>query len=367
MSGKVYNGGALDETSPEPTAQKMARQRKPRAPAKPRKPKLTKEEREANILQEELFREQKYHCDFEAYIVVSADTSVVEDATSGSRKRKRQVTINWLKNKAPPDEWVRKMHRNVVRSAVNTRGGVQGSIDWHLLRGERQRATSSTVGRILNMSDEHLVAARRISQSTGVMLEGAGLVLKFQGNALTEHGKNMEPFARRVYMQEHARQPVVEVGFVVHPTLDLFGASPDGICIESGRLVEFKCPKKRYFQVGDAAPLGYWHQCQLQLEVLDCEHLDYFECRHTRRPKGLRTNCVYIRRDRHWFESVKPVIEQFAEQTKRFDALKALFPAHMFDFDDVAASSNAPRKKPATLDATSGTIPGMFRAVVLGD
>ena len=43
---------------------------------------------------------------------------------------------------------------------------------------------------------------------------------------------------------------IVEFGLVPHPTFNIFGASPDGICDEDspkefiGRMLEIKCPPK---------------------------------------------------------------------------------------------------------------------------
>jgi hypothetical protein len=197
------------------------------------------------------------------------------------------------------------------------------------------------------------------------MLEQARLAPKFEGNALTEHGNRMEPFARRVYMQERAQQSIIQVGFIPHPTNRLCGASPDGLVLDGSRLVELKCPKKRYFQQGDSAPLAYWLQCRLQAEVCCAVdptfsgRVDYFECRHMKRPRGLRTNCVAILRDSTWFESIQPVIAQYHAHLQRLRRLKRLFPAHMFQGN---TSSGVAREQPYAVVAT---VSQLFKAVVL--
>lgn len=59
-------------------------------------------------------------------------------------------------------------------------------------------------------------------------------------NAAMQWGTDQEPFARAAY--EAAKDVLVEeVGFVVHPTIEGAGASPDGLVGLFG-LVEIKCP-----------------------------------------------------------------------------------------------------------------------------
>ena len=59
-------------------------------------------------------------------------------------------------------------------------------------------------------------------------------------NAAMQWGVEQEPFARAAY--ETAKGVMVEeVGFIVHPEIDMSGASPDGFVGVNG-LVEIKCP-----------------------------------------------------------------------------------------------------------------------------
>ena len=60
-------------------------------------------------------------------------------------------------------------------------------------------------------------------------------------SAAMQHGTDTEPQARAFYELE-VGQPVAEVGFVRHATIQMAGASPDGLVGELG-LVEIKCPQ----------------------------------------------------------------------------------------------------------------------------
>lgn len=54
-------------------------------------------------------------------------------------------------------------------------------------------------------------------------------------------GIENEPSARETY-EAMSGSLVMPMGFVPHPTIELFGASPDG-AVDADGLVEFKCPK----------------------------------------------------------------------------------------------------------------------------
>ena len=58
-------------------------------------------------------------------------------------------------------------------------------------------------------------------------------------NAAMLHGIETEPEAKDVY-EEVTGRLIQDVGFVDHPTIPFFGASPDGL-VEDG-LIEIKCP-----------------------------------------------------------------------------------------------------------------------------
>jgi putative phage-type endonuclease len=59
-------------------------------------------------------------------------------------------------------------------------------------------------------------------------------------NAAMIHGTETEPEARRAY-EFFVDCDVQQVGFVPHPTIEMAGASPDGLVGDDG-LLELKCP-----------------------------------------------------------------------------------------------------------------------------
>ena len=54
-------------------------------------------------------------------------------------------------------------------------------------------------------------------------------------------GTELEPLAREMYVLNQFDAEVTEVGFIPHPTIEWFGASPDGLVNDDG-LIEIKCP-----------------------------------------------------------------------------------------------------------------------------
>lgn len=62
----------------------------------------------------------------------------------------------------------------------------------------------------------------------------------FFHNAKMDRGTEIEPLAREAYAISQEVE-VTQVGFVLHPTIDRAGASPDGIVGEDG-IMQIKCP-----------------------------------------------------------------------------------------------------------------------------
>ncbi len=117
----------------------------------------------------------------------------------------------------------------------------QGSEAW--LQARCGKVTASNVVDVLSRSRDRKsegatrrnFKARVISEIlTGRPQEGG-----FSNKAM-EDGIELEPLARTEYEVRNDLL-VEEVGFVLHPTVERFGASPDGLIGAKG-MVQFKCP-----------------------------------------------------------------------------------------------------------------------------
>jgi putative phage-type endonuclease len=123
-------------------------------------------------------------------------------------------------------------------------------------------------------------------------------------------GTENEPLARTAYELE--RDCMVEqVGFVLHPTIQWVGASPDGI-VGSDGLLECKCPKATThleYLLGGVVPEEYQAQMLLQMAVCERQWCD-FASYNPLFPEHLRLFIVRFPRDE------KRIAEMEAEVVK---------------------------------------------------
>ena len=85
-------------------------------------------------------------------------------------------------------------------------------------------------------------------------------------SAAMQWGTDQEPQARMAY-ELVTGLTVEETGFVPHPTIKWFGASPDGL-VGSDGLIEIKCPNTAThidYLLRDAVPMKYIYQMQTQM------------------------------------------------------------------------------------------------------
>ena len=95
-------------------------------------------------------------------------------------------------------------------------------------------------------------------------------------NAAMQWGIETEPQARAAY-EILTGNEVTEVGFVVHPTIDQAGASPDGLVGDDG-MVEIKCPNTgthRDFLLTGKIPKRYFLQMQWQMACCQRQWCDF--------------------------------------------------------------------------------------------
>lgn len=98
---------------------------------------------------------------------------------------------------------------------------------------------------------------------------------KFSNSAM-QWGTDTEPQARAAY-SFMTDADVAECGFVDHPSIPMFGASPDGLVGADG-LVEIKCPNPATHietLMGEAVPAKYVTQMQVQMACTGREWCDF--------------------------------------------------------------------------------------------
>ena len=130
-------------------------------------------------------------------------------------------------------------------------------------------------------------------------------------NQAMQWGTATEPDARTAY-EFHTSQPVMQVGFINHPSIKMAGCSPDGLVNDDG-LVEIKCPNTATHietLLGGAVPAKYVSQCMMQMACTGRQWVDFVSY-DPRMPEPMRLFVYRVERD-------DKVIAQLEKDVKEF-------------------------------------------------
>ena len=178
-----------------------------------------------------------------------------------------------------------KRRVKIFREKAKLKFPAQKSLEWLALRMES--ITASDAGCTLGENTyepPHKILIKKV------------LSPPFEPNANCYHGNKYEQIATMIYGYRTG-VTVREFGVLKHPTCKFLAASPDGIVSEFkfdgksltknvGRMLEIKCLTSRTFNItdeikGGICPIYYWDQVQLQLECLDLDDCDFWQCKIT--------------------------------------------------------------------------------------
>lgn len=132
---------------------------------------------------------------------------------------------------------------------------------------------------------------------------------KFKSKAM-DRGNEVEPKAREMYA--FIREDVTQVGFVLHPTIDDAGCSPDGLVGADG-LIQIKCPDtKTHFDTLLGAPIdgGYLKQVQWEMACTGRKWCDFVSF-DDRVPLSMQIKIIRVERD-------PIIIAKFEHETREF-------------------------------------------------
>lgn len=175
----------------------------------------------------------------------------------------------------------------------------QGGADWH---AERLRGNRLTASKIASLLGEN-----RYTSRWAQVFREADLVPQQGSNAFTEHGNKHEADAVEHY-ERATGQVVYAFGCIQHPSVPFLAASPDGMT-NTGRAVEVKCPVTR---VPDAVvPMHYRAQCQLVMEVLQTDVMDFIQYvpPSIAGAEPVAFVVTEVAHDPGWIRRVRPVLE----------------------------------------------------------
>lgn len=135
-------------------------------------------------------------------------------------------------------------------------------------------------------------------------------------NAAMQWGTDQEPFARAAY--EAAQGVMVEeVGFMSHPTIEMAGASPDGLVGEDG-MVEIKCPNTAGMieaLLTQKVPAKYLAQMQLQMACAGRQWCDYVVF-DPRMPAKAQLFVKRVLRDNDFIKEMETEIVKFLSEVE---------------------------------------------------
>lgn len=151
---------------------------------------------------------------------------------------------------------------------------IQGSPEWHALRAGR--VTASRIADITAKTKIGWGASRANYMAELIAERLTGTVAESFSNSAMKWGSETEPEARSAYAFVRD-QEVATVGFVIHPTIEMSGASPDGLIGDDG-LLELKCPNTSTHietLLAESVPDKYIKQMQWQMACTDRQWCDF--------------------------------------------------------------------------------------------
>lgn len=144
-------------------------------------------------------------------------------------------------------------------------------------------------------------------------------------NGAMQHGIDTEPEARAAYEFELG-VTVTEVGFLDHPSIDMAGASPDGLVSDEG-LVEIKCPQSAQHietLLTKSVPDKYIKQMQWQMACTGRKWCD-FVTYDPKMPQELQLWVFRVMRSDKIIEELEKEARAFlAQLDEQVAALRAL-------------------------------------------
>jgi putative phage-type endonuclease len=179
------------------------------------------------------------------------------------------------------------------------------------------KVTASRVGDVIAKIKSG-PSASRDNYATQLVLERlTNAKGEFFTNAAMQWGTETEPMARQAY--ELKRNVFVdEVGFIDHPTIDMSGASPDGLVDKNG-LVEIKCPESKThmeYLMSGKPPAKYIPQMMWQMACTGREWCDFVSF-DPRFPTNLQIFVIKVEYDPTYVKMLELEITQFLDEVSK--------------------------------------------------
>lgn len=202
---------------------------------------------------------------------------------------------------------------------------IQGSPEWHALRCGK--VTASRVADVVAKTKTGWGASRANYAAELIAERLTGVAAEGFTNAAMQWGTDQEPNARMAY--EFMEDVTVEqVAFVVHPTIEDAGASPDGLVGQDG-MVEIKCPNTATHidtLINQAIPAKYVTQMMWQMACTGRQWCDFVSY-DPRLPESMQMFVKRVRRDNDVILDLESEVVRFLENEveAKVSALRRLY------------------------------------------
>ena len=200
----------------------------------------------------------------------------------------------------------------------------QRTDEWYLTR--LGKVTASSLHKVLAKTKTGYGADRGNYMTQLVLERVTGTKADFYTNARMHWGIEQEPFARAAYEATKGVM-VEEIAFVPHPTIEMSGASPDGLVGDDG-MVEIKCPDSKTmlecWLSDNPVESKYMAQMQWQMRCADRNWCDYVVF-DPRMPPKAQLFVDRVERDDEWIAATEiEVVKFLAEVDAKVAALKKI-------------------------------------------
>lgn len=199
----------------------------------------------------------------------------------------------------------------------------QKSPEWFAARCGR--ATGSRIADVVAKTKSGFSASRANYMAQLVVERMTGKVAESFTNSAMDWGNEQEPFARAAY-EAYSSVLVDEVGMVEHPTVEMSGASPDGLVGDDG-LVEIKCPNTSTHidtLMDKEVPKKYYDQMQWQMACTGRSWCDFVSF-DPRMPEGLQLFVKRVERNDEYIAELEGDVATFLQEvSSKVQHLKSL-------------------------------------------
>jgi putative phage-type endonuclease len=185
----------------------------------------------------------------------------------------------------------------------------QGTAEW--LQERCGKVTASRIADLMAKTKSGPGASRANYAAQLIAERLTGTVATSFTNAAMIHGTETEPEARRAY-EFFVDRDVQQVGFVPHPSINMAGASPDGLVGEDG-LLELKCPNTATHidtLLSGSVPDKYIKQMQFQMACTGRQWCD-FASYDNRLPERMRLFVKRIERSAETIAEIETEVTAF--------------------------------------------------------